>query len=80
MTCVVGLIEDNTIYLGADSLGSNGHSKSEYRFPKVFQNGDFLIGYTSSFRMGQMLQYELDLSDIHPKECWDCLGALVKEV
>ena len=29
--------------------------------PKVFVNGDYLIGYTTSFRMGQILRYQAEL-------------------
>jgi hypothetical protein len=35
--------------------------------PKVFKNGPYLIGYTSSFRMGHLLQYKADLP-APPKE------------
>lgn len=58
MTCIVGLISDEGVYMGSDSETSNGHSKRIVKNPKVFRNGDFLIGFTSSWRMGQLLQYE----------------------
>lgn len=58
MTCVVAMIEDGKVYMGADHLGSDGFVKAEFvKNDKVFKNGDFLIGYTTSFRMGQILQY-----------------------
>lgn len=31
------------------------------RDPKVFRNGPFLIGYTSSFRLGQLLRFRLSV-------------------
>ena len=33
--------------------------------PKVFRNGPFLFGFTTSFRMGQLLRYSLKLPN-HP--------------
>lgn len=56
MTCIVGIAEDGKVYIGGDSLGSNGHNKKEFTRPKVFKNGDFILGYTSSYRMGQLLE------------------------
>jgi hypothetical protein len=45
--------------MGGDCAGVDFSCGSiQYRKdPKVFKNGPFLIGYTSSFRMGQLLQY-----------------------
>lgn len=59
MTCIVGIARDGVVYLGADSLGGNTNTyKVEIRKdPKIFRNGDFIIGYTTSFRMGDILQY-----------------------
>jgi len=55
MTCVVAIKQDGFVYMGADSLGdSNGHCMLR-EDPKVFINGDFIIGFTTSFRMGQLL-------------------------
>lgn len=57
MTCIVGMVSGNAIYMGADSAGSNNFSYTIRKDPKVFINNEFLIGYTSSFRMGQLLMY-----------------------
>lgn len=57
MTCIVGLIDDGKVHIGADSAGISGWSLSIRKDRKVFKNGPFLIGFTSSFRMGQLLQY-----------------------
>jgi len=60
MTCIVGLIDKGVTYLGGDSLGSNGYSKVVRKDKKVFKlqgNSGAIIGYTSSFRMGQLLMY-----------------------
>ena len=59
MTCVIGLIENGRVYIGADSQAATGWDKQTVAHPKVFKTDRFLIGYTSSFRMGQLLQYQL---------------------
>ncbi len=60
-TCIVAVkTERDGIWLGADSAGTGaGYCQFEMRTPKIFRNGSCLIGYTSSFRMGQLLQYKL---------------------
>lgn len=68
MTCIVGLIdkEKGITYLGGDSLGSNGYSGVLRKDKKVFKLKDtknVAIGYTSSFRMGQLLNYATGLID-----------------
>jgi 20S proteasome alpha/beta subunit len=57
MTCIVAKVVDGIIHMAGDKCGSNGYTKSISTRPKVFKNGDFLIGYTSSFRMGQILEF-----------------------
>lgn len=57
MTCIVATKHNKKIYMAGDSLGSAGHSKTVRSDPKVFINGEMLLGFTSSFRMGQILQY-----------------------
>ncbi len=59
MTCIVGLVHRKTVYIGADSASVLGWTSRVTRLAKVFQKGPFLIGYTSSFRMGQLLQHAL---------------------
>lgn len=62
MTCIAGLIDkDGRGHIASDSLGSNGHNKDTYKNRKIFKKGNMLIGYTSSYRMGQLLQYTLNL-------------------
>lgn len=61
MTCVVGLIQNDRVYIGGDSAGVAGQSLTIRSDPKVFQKGPFLIGFAHSYRMGQLLRYKLDL-------------------
>lgn len=44
--------------MGGDSAGVAHLDVTLRRDPKVFLNGKFLIGYTSSFRMGQILRFK----------------------
>jgi len=60
MTCVAAVIYDKTVYMGADSAGVAGSALTIRADQKVFINGEFLIGFTSSFRMGQLLRYAFD--------------------
>lgn len=59
MTCIVGLVENGTVYIGGDSAGVDGKSlgMSVRSDRKVFRTGDFIMGFTSSFRMGQLLAH-----------------------
>lgn len=59
MTCIVAAKnEKGEVWMGADSLGVCPSFRcSVRRDPKIFRNGSWLIGYTSSFRMGQLLMF-----------------------
>lgn len=66
MTCIVGLVDRGKVWLGGDSAGVAGLSLSVRRDEKVFRNADFLIGFTTSFRMGQVLRYAFTPPKRHP--------------
>lgn len=60
MTCIVGLVDKGKVYIGGDSAGVNSFWDLTIRADsKVFINGPFIMGFTSSFRMGQLLRYKL---------------------
>lgn len=59
MTCVVGLVQKGRVYLGVDSAAVQGWTRRPSQVSKVFRRGPFLIGYTTSFRMGQLLEHHL---------------------
>lgn len=61
MTCIVGLVDGDKVYVGADSASAEGWEVRQTKLPKVFRNGNFIIGYTTSFRMGQILQHHLSV-------------------
>lgn len=57
MTCIAGLKYDKGVIIGGDSAGVGGYDLTVRSDTKVFQNGPFLMGFTSSFRMGQLLHW-----------------------
>lgn len=57
MTCIVGVASQGHVWIGGDSAGIAGWSLSVRADEKVFANGPFVMGFTSSFRMGQLLRY-----------------------
>ncbi len=57
MTAIAGIAENGKVWIGGDSAGVGGLSLSIRSDPKVFINGEFIFGYTSSFRMGQILEH-----------------------
>lgn len=68
MTCIVGVVEKGTVYIGGDSASVAGWTSRVTRLPKVFRRGPFLIGYTTSFRMGQLLEHALNVPAQGAKE------------
>lgn len=60
MTCIIGIIERGAILMGADSAGVGGYSLTIRADQKVFINGPFVMGFTTSFRMGQLLRYKFN--------------------
>ncbi|MBL8819100.1 MAG: hypothetical protein JNL58_23930 [Planctomyces sp.] len=57
MTAIAAVKEGGTVWIGGDAAGVAGYSIQTRSDPKVFVNGPMIIGYTSSFRMGNLLQY-----------------------
>jgi ATP-dependent protease HslVU (ClpYQ) peptidase subunit len=71
MTCIIGIVDSNNkIYMGGDSAGISGWDLQIRSDLKIFTNNEFLIGFSSSFRMGQLLRYCFD-PPIHPKNTQD---------
>lgn len=61
MTCIIGLKDNGRIYMGGDSAGVAGFSLQIRADEKVFKKGEFIFGFTSSFRMGQLIRYKLSI-------------------
>lgn len=59
MTCIVGIVEKDKICIAGDSAltDKDGHLTTLHK-SKVFQVGDFYIGYCGDLRFGQLLESE----------------------
>jgi hypothetical protein len=53
--------------MGGDSAGVAGLSLTVRADTKVFKNGPMIFGFTSSFRMGDLLRYSLVVPDHDPR-------------
>lgn len=60
MTCIVAVAQGGNVWMGADSAGVVGLSLRMRNDPKIYRVGKFLFGFTSSFRMGQLLGYKFN--------------------
>ena len=60
MTCVVGIEHEAGVTIGADSAAVDGDDIST-SVPKVFRRGEYLIGFSESFRVGQVIRYRMKL-------------------
>lgn len=84
MTCIVGFCKNGNVYMGGDSAGVAGLNIRSRADEKVFVKDDMIYGFTSSFRMGQVLRYcfkrpvhEEGISD-YEYLCSDYISALIK--
>ena len=82
MTCIIGISSKGKVFIGADSSGSDGFSQEIRIEPKVFKNGDFIIGCTSSFRMIDLLKWKFNPptlkngENIHKFMCTDFVDSI----
>lgn len=65
MTCIVGYVENETVFLGGDSAATDeADQQVRLNFPKVFRVGEVLFGCTNDIRIMHLLRYSLDLPPI----------------
>jgi hypothetical protein len=64
MTCIVGIQYNNQVWIGGDSAGVAGYKICYRADEKVFIKDNFIFGFTSSFRMGQLIRYKLSIPKI----------------
>jgi len=83
MTCIVGCLDkiSGKVVIGGDSAGVNGNDLTIQKNPKVFKNGDFIIGCTTSFRMIQLLRFsfkppEIKCLDLYEYMCTDFINSV----
>jgi ATP-dependent protease HslVU (ClpYQ) peptidase subunit len=79
MTCIAGLEHEGRVWIGGDSAGVAGLDVDVRADEKVFRNGEMLIGFAGSFRMGQLLRYAWD-PPTTPTAERDDMGFLVVDV
>ena len=61
MTCIVGIEQGKAVWIGGDSAGFDGYDIRTREDSKVFVVKNVLFGFTSSFRMGQLLRFSLKI-------------------
>jgi len=59
MTCIVGVRGSGEVWIGADSAGVCDTLITSRADPKVCRVGSYLFGFTDSFRMGDLLRFDL---------------------
>lgn len=80
MTVITGYRIENLTCIAADSSASDDLSIETRQEPKVWEQGDWLIASCPSFRLMQILKYEISFDDIlgPPDEC--CMKELVRKL
>ncbi len=77
MTAIAGFTDGKKVWIGGDSAGVAGYSIRTRTDAKVFKNGEMVMGFTTSFRMGQILQHHL--TPPTPLEGQDPYAYMVKQ-
>lgn len=72
MTCIVAVTDGKRVVMGGDSAGVAGYGLTVRKDKKVFKKTDesqttWLFGFAGSFRMGQLIHYELVLPQVNAK-------------
>jgi ATP-dependent protease HslVU (ClpYQ) peptidase subunit len=85
MTCVVGVISNGKVHMACDSAASDSDIGSVHKRKdaKVFMVDDYIIGFSNSFRMGQLLQYDFyppipNKRNLEKTMCIDFVDAIQK--
>ena len=82
VTAIAGITDGATVWLGGDSAGVAGSALHVRADAKVFITGPYVIGFTTSFRMGQLLRYTFTppppvaATDLHAHMCTSFTDAL----
>ena len=63
MTCIVWVVANWKVFIGWDTQGTDDEYSKDIRMDeKVFRNGEFIIWFSGSYRVGQILRYCLDFT------------------
>lgn len=92
MTCIVALRAGTSIWMGADSMSGSpaDYSVSPTKSRKIVAVGDMVIGFTTSWRMGQLLAHPdigallrhregADSDDVHLQALIDVIRNALKD-
>lgn len=73
MTCIVGIVDKQLkrVVIGGDSAASNSNNIYIRKDPKVFKNGEFIFGCTTSYRMIQLLRFSFTPPEIKHKDIFE---------
>jgi hypothetical protein len=59
MTAIAAIEKDGIVYMAGDSAASCAYFLENIVSPKIFVRGEYIVGYTTSFRMGQLIEHTL---------------------
>ena len=77
MSCVVGIVKDNKVWLGSESCATTSDGERRFnKLEKIFRNGPYLIGFVGTVRPGQVL---LPNYFKPPKNVMDFPDAIIKQ-
>lgn len=68
MTTIAGMIRQNQVYIAGDTQSSDGYHKLARQDTKVFEKQGIAFGFTTSYRMGQILKYHTKIPPYPFKE------------
>ena len=74
MTCIAAIAQNGKVWMAGDSGGCAGWDLVIRADQKVFVNGPFLMGFTTSWRMGQILRYSFSSPE---QKCKDDMKYMV---
>lgn len=60
MTCIVALKTKTGFVMGADSIATDMYHYGTMVNPKIFKKGEFIIGFTNSFRFGKIIEHSFN--------------------
>ena len=56
MTCIVGISDNGSVYIGGDRGASDGSSIVSLASPKIYIRDEWIFGYAGSMGIGQIMQ------------------------
>jgi 20S proteasome alpha/beta subunit len=67
VTCIVGIAQEDTVYIGGDRGASDGSSIASLDTPKVYIRDEWIFGYAGSIGIGQIMQI-IDIPILKPDD------------